>query len=583
VVLLKTILANKLLALFPYPPGDLMIPSSLRSALDTMLPKMNPHLARGLAVTHMEDAPAALHRMISITMDAITKATNGRIKYLGLRRCTPEENRIVLSKRSSADIWHDIARHDLLLLRMEAECDGIRLTPRFMAIPFLSDGGKFHLSDSVLKIGPVLSDQVISVSPSAVFAKLLKIKLTFAQTLGCYDSNFNPQRQRESVALTWAYIFNTSNRTKRKTAPKTSLVHYLFCEHGVTPAFKKYLGIDVHVGVKELSEDVRFRSQGAELAVVNQETHPPENWVVCSSAGIRSKKSKSIYVSPLQIAIRKEDYTLAVREYVCAFFYVVDNFCDHSFQFQYDSPAAWQFFLGLILKGDTTSSGKIISEMAAHINSIKSYMDTIVKTMLEGIGYHCDDFYDFLAMVVGNYSKWMFEQDKKGNCRYDKELQVLPYVLYDYVRSANNLMFLLTSRGNTMRFQEIDTAFGDHIRPTLVFELSKGGHGEVSTCMTEGDNIALKCSMELTPQTASSGAAGADPGESTNNPADNFHATFAIAHQLFAVPKGTPSGVSTLNHFAPIEIINGHWVLRPRELDKELLELTQENLTRALP
>jgi hypothetical protein len=560
-----------------------MIPSSLRTLLNTTMPKMNPDLARGLAMRHMEDAPAALHGMVAVTMAAITRATNGRIKYLGMRRCTPEETRVILSKRSGSDIWQDHARHDLLLLRMEAECDGQKLTPRFLAIPFPSDGGRFYLSDSLLRISPVLSDQVISVSPSTVFAKLVKIKLTFTQTLGSYDSNFNPSRQRESLALTWAYIFNSSTRSKRKSAPKTLLVHYLFCEHGVTGAFKKYLGVDVHVGVAAMTEDIAYRSQGVELGIVNTTTHPPDQWVVCSSSGVRNKKTKTVYYSPLQIAVRKEDYTLAVREYICAFYYVIDNFCDHSFQFQYDSTASWQFFLGLILKGDVSSSGKIISEMAAHISSIKSYMDPLVKSMLEAIGYHCDDFYDFLALVVANYSKWMVEQDMKGNSRENKELQVLPYVLYDYTRSINNLMFLLTSRGNTMRFPEIDTAFGDHIRPTLVFDLSKGGHGEISTCLTEGDNIALKQSMELTPQTASSGPTGSDAGEASSNPADVFHASFAQVHHLFAVPKGAPSGIGTLNAFAPVQIVNGHWVIRPREVDQELIEITEERLTRILP
>jgi hypothetical protein len=525
-----------------------------------------------MASSHLEYAMKWIHQAFTLVSERYPKG----LKYEGVVRCTPEEQFNVLTRRSGSDRTFDIARTDQYLIAVKHSFNDAPLTTRYLSLPYAGPGGLTTIASSRLYFKPVLTDPIISVNVENIFARFNKIKLTFNRKLYYFCSNAG-KFPREAVLMCWSHIFNSKLNKARDsvTSPKTSLAAYLFAKYGVTEVFRRFAQTDVVVGVAENTIDILGKTRGTELNIINEELYPKETWVICSTAGMKKRRIRDHQITPLKIAIRKEHYNSFTRTLICGFFYTIDHFSDHAIQFQYDTTATWRLLLGYILRGPESAVGRLVSEMEEHISSIDTYLDRFVANDLKKLGYKCEDFYEFLVLILKNFEKWILEKDTRGNSTIGKQFSVLPYLLYDVVAAINNASFALGSPSNVRTAKEYDTVFGEYLRHTMIYDLTRGGHGEVDTAVIAGDCYALKTTMDVCPQTHSSGRRpNAAPGV---DPDAVLHASWALVYQLQVTSKACPSGINRVNGYTPLD---ENFAVFPSKERKALIDWSQAYITR---
>lgn len=113
------------------------------------------------------------------------------------------------------------------------------------------------------------------------------------------------------------------------------------------------------------------------------------------------------------------------------------------------------------------------------------------------------------------------------------------------------------------------------LRMRLVHNLKKQ-HGEVSTCSTSGDNMALKITNLLVPQTKSTKATTSTQ-TSIDDPATRLHASICEVGGYASMPKSSPDGRSRLNLCLNIDP-KGRVVRNPKF--KDLIDSVQGKIRR---
>jgi len=550
------------------------LPAELRLAMNQWMPKLNHDVCMGLSHVHMKGAANRIHEIFTLVAERYPAG----LKYEGMRPCTPEECYHVTTRRSGSDRTHDIAPTDAVIMVVHHSFNGIALQPRYLAYCDVRPAGVTTISASSIHVKPVMCDKVISVTWGSIFAKLSKIKLTFQRRLHHFCTN-QPQQSRQAAQVVWSHIFNSKTNKARATdsAPKTPLVIYLFSKYGVTETFRLFLNTDVKIGVDPQYLKNNKRTSVYGLSAMTDESHPPEEWVVYSSTGLKLRKRKNDRATPMRLAVRKSQRTTQVDAYVGAFYYVLDHFPDYDVQFQCDDVQTWRLFLGYILRGADAMTGKLANEMETHVSSIETYLDQYVINELRKIGYNCKDFYQFLALVVANYEKWILDKDKRGNTPVGKVFDVIHYVLYDVIAGINNASFALTSLGPNPTMREIEEVFAATIRHTVIFDLTKGGHGEIETHAISGDCFGQKHAMEICPQTASGGRKQSKTP--AGDPDSVLHAHWVRVHQIEATSKSNPVGTTRANQFVTT-LADGTIYIESEE--KKLLDWAQKYLTERL-
>jgi hypothetical protein len=514
-----------------------MLPRSALVALDNATPHINPLIAKGLAVHHMKNAEAFIDSVFRI----VAKSFPPEIKYLGSRRCTPYEEYAEASRSKQSRIQYDVARSDIYLVEYKFQFLDEEPIKRFIYLPFVGQAGTIFLSGSRFVISPVLADQVISVSLNSVFVRLLKAKLTFNRV------NFSLKIDGASVPqrIAWAKIYNKKpNKTapKATTSAKSTLVHYLLAKYGLHQMYALFADCHPIIGREEITRE-RF---------------PQSDWVICESLGFTPRNYKSYYsASELKIAIPRVEWNRSVELLTAGVFYVIDHFPDNVAPEHVDDPRLWQHLLGQVIWSGHVSAGKLINDVNDHILSLDEYLDTQHARKLKDIGYESRDIYHLMFHIINNYDEWSQTADDRVSTMYDKELNVLQFVCYDTISAINQLYFNIVSAkkkdyanstqpARSFNRQKVERMMGMNLRQGLVWELTKGDHGEVTTTGTSGDNMALKVTSLLTPQNKSTKQTGKSR-VSLEDPTKRLHVSVAEVGGCWALPKADPDGRSRIN------------------------------------
>ena len=514
-----------------------MLTKDLRNMVRKTTDKINPDIGNGLVVKHMQDAEKYLDEVWTV---ALKNCIPGLV-YKGGKKATPEQEIELLTRKRMSDCSFDIAKNNMYVMRYDFEFRGQPLRPRFYQLPFFEnhEAGGTWIGGSRHYVAPVMVDRVISVLNNKIFIKLLKAKNIYSREQYHYRTNIR-SKPIEFVQVVWSMIYNgngepSPNANRNRVKANTTIAHYLFCKFGVMTTFKKFANCTPIIGQDEINED----------------NYPSDEWIICSTTGIRPKNVPFYRETPMRIAVKKENYTNMVRSLIAGYFYIVDRFAIRDAHVEHESTTMWQILLGVLLSNNDSSEGKLIGEMQDHISSIDSYVDGIVITQLRKIGYECTDIYDLFALVLEKIDGWINDNDQIGNSRENKEISILYYILNDITKQIFRLYFELNgikrrTGVENITANAIEQAMSGHLRVGAIYSLNKL-HGEVHTQGTSGDNKVLRPTQVLVPQHDTTKMQTNGGSDSTAIATNQFDISFSWVHSLTGMSKAKPSGETRIN------------------------------------
>lgn len=518
-------------------------------------PKLNPILADGLAIVHVNGFPGdAVRQAEKYVDDTLRSAMRGAPKdfvYVGCRRCTPQEQfaiEVAKNNKKTAKRQYDTARSDLYLMRYMFTYKGEPIE-RYLYLPVVSEAATIWLSGSRFTISPILSDRVISILSDSIFIRLLRDRLTLERI----PHKFMIDGRCEDIRVVWSAIYHKPPKEKGDQTPTvkahSTLMHYLLCKYGFKETFRRFGGCDVIVGESE----------------INNITYPQEDWVICTASGARPRSMKKGYweAPRIHLAIARHKFTPMVKEMVGAFFYIVDHFPDRV-QSQYIGDAAekyvWMILLGKINEAPNINEGILYNKMCNHLESLDEYLDTLIVDKLREINLPVNDIYELLARVMENMNEWVANADDQIASMYNKELNILYYLLFSITSGIFKLYFKLVAatkkevggQPKELTYKEVTSIVSQTMKMGAIFSITKS-NGGVRSLSAPGDNKAFKLTNMLVPQSSSSGRGRKNEHGAMKDPSKRLHASIAEIGSYPNPPKSGPDGRERLNLTAKID------------------------------
>lgn len=531
----------------------------LARLVDSTSPKLNPLLANGLAVTHMKDVEQYLDQVFK----SAAKSFPMELTYGGYQRCTPEEEfqritRVITGPDKKPKRRWNVARSDVYLVKFFFNFKGVALPPRYLYLPFVSDGGCIYINGKRFNISPVLADRVISVGTEDIFVRILKARLTFKR----FRQHFMTDGKRETVQVVYSDIYNKKADQKKSTAgAKTTLMHYLLCKYGFTETFMRFGGCLPVVGGSE----------------VNNNVYSEAEWIICSSNQKGPRRGRYV-PSTVQIAVRRADLTDTLLAMLAGFFYIVDRFPGRMLPEYVDAKNLWRTLLGFVIYPKFEGEGKLQILMDTHIAALDEYIDDFSHLKMQAIGLYADDLWQLFAIIIQKFNEWLLGKAKDVGSMYGKELSILYYVLSEFIAAINLLGFRLKKdvvKNRALTLATVEGQMEKLLKPYMIFSIRKE-HGEVTTTSVSGDNKAFKLTSVLVAQSGS--RVGKKKGASPIvTPTKLLHVSVAEVGSYSNLPKAAPDGRSRINQFVQVDA-TGLILRNPKYL--EFLNAIQEKIKR---
>ena len=553
-------------------PGRAKIDPEIERLIDAHTPRLNPVIANGIAVEHMQQVHVINY--IDSVFRAAAKGFPEWLTYEGCRVCTPPEEYFEASrKQGNSRRTIDIARSDLYLVKFLFRFRDEQIE-RNMYLPFVGDAGCIMLRGKRFFISPVLSDPIISVGAESVFVRLLRDLLTFRRVA----HNFVANGRIDQASVAWSLVYHNTQKKNEGTKQPTvrmhsTMAHYLFCKYGLIRTFEMFAGCRPVVGGSEITT----------------ERYPADAWVICSSRQFKPKGFlQSVYEpSRLRIAVRREDYTrLVVKNLIGGLFYVVDHFpsrvlpeyVNNSAPAWMDNTRTWIILMGHVLFSGNMKEGVLADEINKHLKSLDEYVDSFVLKKFNAIGMPVTDLYQFFAVVVEKISEWIFDGAGHINSMYDKELSVLYFVLQDITRAIMGLYYKITSvEKKDLTRKDIEDRMRNTIMTGLIYRITRQ-HPEVTPQSSSGDNKALKITGVLVPQSDSSRQGGRKKRAALDDPTKFLHVSMAEVGGYSNLPKSGPTGDRRLSPWLHIDP-SGRVLRNPNFI--AMLDRIQSEITRS--
>lgn len=515
----------------------------LRQFMSDDSPKLNPHLANGLAVYHMQQSEKYLDDIIR----DVFKNSVGCITYLGFKRVSPYEEYEQTRKKTGKNkkFVFDLARSDLYMIKVMFEFkdpkDGVvHSINRYLYLPNVGEAGGITLSAAKYFISPVLADKVISIGMNNIFVRLLCDKLTFERL----NQTIVIDNVRESIQIPWAAIYH-KNAKARALRPKikanTTIAHYMFCRFGFTETFKQFCNTTPVVGNEE----------------INTNNYPIDEWTIFSTAfnnpAMKPRGCRGVMgwtPTTIRIAVRKEDVSAKVKSLIAGFFYVADHYSDRIEAKWVDSEILWKRILGIAIFSETVSEGRLLEDINEHFKSLDNYVDPYASIKLRGlkrVDRPVTDIYQLFDLILDNINSWLLNASEDVNTMYDKEFSILYFVLMEITKNIYLLYYKLTAASKKgLTLNEVNNIMNMTLRVGLIHAIRRS-HGEVRVQTTSGDNKALKITSILVPQSSSNTQSNRKDRTAVTDPSKRLHASIAEVGGYLNLPKNEPSGRSRVN------------------------------------
>lgn len=550
--------------------------AALRQHIRSNMPQLNKRVAEGFAVSQIPQAEEYINEIFK----SIVMSFPAGLEYLGGERCTPREEfyestkpRTNRSLKKTSKSTYDIAPSNVYLMKYKFRFKGQELPPRFLYLPYVQDGGFITISGSRYTIAPVLADRVIQVLKKSLFVRMFKTRFNVYRKLQIIRVD-GKERQ---IQIAWSKIYQKKDVTREDTA----LSHYLFCKYGVVDTFQRFANCTPVVG------DDR---------TITDDIYTPDKWHIVTTTrtaetGPVPKRAKDpTYVATaLRIAIKRSEMTETVERLLGGFFYIADflpeqlatlpQFVNEADPQKKEAALRhekinWMTVLGNFISREQRSYGRLLKEMEDHLRSLDDYLDPIVKSQLEGVGFNVNNVYEFFALLTDRFTELLLSKSRTLSSMYDKELNVLYYVLREIANDIVNLGFkmLKLCDNPNLQYNTVDDILKKSIRPATILKLYRNV-GSVSAESYPGDNKAMKITTLLTPQQATNKKTnGARGGTQLDDPINRIHSSVAEVGGAFNLPKTQPSGHYRINCFVKVGPDN---VIMRNENMRELMDRTQ--------
>jgi hypothetical protein len=505
-------------------------------------------VANGLAVEHMKHAEQYIHEVFM----SVSREFPSEFKYLGCRRCTyQEEYRETIRKRSVKAVY-DIAESNFYMMRYEFSFRGEKLKPKYIYLPYVTENCTIKISNGRYLVSPVLADRVISIGVNYIFIRLLRDRMTFERL----NHHMQINDQRETVPIVWSNVYHKTEAMRKLRNPlkvKCALAHYLFCKYGFTEAVQRFGNTTPIIG---------------DHTTIDRHTYPEDKWVIIKSNMTRPKHaSVGPWTAPtLRVAIPREDFTPAVKNIVAGLFYVVDHFPEYFTQPENVNNRRWMMILlGQIIFAPSIPHGRLANDIETHISSLDDYIDSIMIDKFKEIDRPITDLYQLFAMLIENFNQWLQEGSDKVNSMYDKELNVIGFLLETLTFLIVRLNFRLKAAAKKeLKLRDVENAL-QAVKQGALFSLVKTS-GCLSTTSSPGDNKAFKLTTILIPQTASQKGVGGKDRGMIGDKTKYLHESVAEVGGYSNIPKSEPSGRGRLNPHVRLSeksLVLRHEDLRP--------------------
>lgn len=543
---------------------------ALRAFIKADMPPLNKKIAEGFAVSEIPKS----ERYVDMLFQSIEETFPPGLKYEGGRRCSPREQYLEMTKRhnqkttkTSQRSSYDIAHSNVYMMRYDFSYtppgtkNKIFLKPRYLFLPYVDDAGFITISDSRYTISPVLADRVISVMRKTIFVRLIKTRFNINRI----SQHFILDDYETYAHVVWSKIhqkkvIRDKSETDNVTAEST-LAHYLFCKYGILRTFQEFAGADVVVGDAEN---------------ITKEKYPPEEWHIAKTTrtpemghpNSRGTSTNSNYrPTKLRIAVPKHQMNAMVHNLIGAFYYIADRFSDRvahlqSYIVKQDTvklgheKLMWILILGHLV-APTSGPGKVTKEMESHMRSLDEYIDPIVREQLKNIGYQVDNVYQLFARMIADFDPLLLAHRKKLSSMYDKELNVLYFVLFDISKSIMELGFHMLKLCDEPNLtpEKFNHVFGNKIRTGAIFHIYKSS-GAVSANSYPGDNMLMKITTLLVPQQHTNKMNRKKGGLQLRDPINQLHISVVEVGGYANLPKSQPSGHFRINPFVGLTLDN---------------------------
>jgi len=534
---------------------------SLRAFIREDYPAFNKKVVDGFAVSEIPKS----ENFIKMLFDSIKDTFPPGLRFLRDRRCTPMEEYREATKRhnqksakNSQRSQFDIAKSNVYMMKYEFEYNGTALKPRYLYLPWVDDGGFIRISDSLYTISPVLADRVISVMRKTIFVRLIKTR---------FNVNRISQHFRIDDVETFAHVVWSKIHQKKIVRDKndaesvvaeSTLAHYLFCKYGVLETFRQFAGTEVVFGDEEN---------------ITTEKYPRDQWHIARTSRSEhnghpnGRRNDSYRPTKIRIAIRRGTENTMAHNLIGAFYYLADRFPDRvahlqNFVVRQDEERLnheklmWTLILGHLV-APASGPGKVIKEMESHMRSLDEYIDPIVKHQLNNIGYSVDNVYQLFARLIQDFDPLLLANRSKLSSMYDKELNILQFVLFEISKSIMELGFqmLKLCEETNLTADKLNHVFGNKIRTGAIFHIYKSS-GAVSANSYPGDNKVFKITTLLVPQQHTNKGGRKKGGLQLRDPINQLHISVVEVGGYANLPKSQPSGHFRINPFVGLTLDN---------------------------
>lgn len=546
--------------------GDIV----LRQRVRKITPKMNASICNGLAVEHMAKANEEVDRIFKCTRDLFPKG----LVYMGSRPCTPIKMFEELTREYGTRRVANIAKHNVYMMEYNFNytdpVTGVEtaLFPRYVLMPFVTDGGLIHLNGALYHIAPVLADIGFSVGRDCIFVAFRRTKITFFRT----DYGFNVNGVLTNAHVIYSPLHHQMNKAPRSGRELvrrfilSSLPHYFFGAYGVTKTFEHYGKTQVSIGL--------IRDYPVSM-------YPPDKFAVYRTAELNGKHP----LDQICLVVPKENDTAFVQMLAAGFFYVADTFPD-SFIPRDDSPltvmdyvddtSVWRSLLGQILYGDYEHRGKLLENMNNHYVSLETQLDELTREELRERNIHASNIYDLLYYVMTDLHPYFYMTSSTEASMFNKRLTVLRYVLNEFNTAISRMGFDFQSLADKqLKAPDIDDVLKKWLKLNTAVRDLNSTHGEINAVSYPGSNKIMRLTTTLVPQDRATRSKGYTAGLIADS-SRLLHASIAVVGQFNNLPKTNPDGRARASMWLELDI-DGR--VREPAKHKDLIDETQRRIT----
>lgn len=523
--------------------------SILEKRVVAKLPRPNPVICEGIAY---HSSNQILHILDQIFRSLAPDFVQG-MTYDGIRVLTPEEEAKVLTTGDKGNTY-DVSRSDYIMIEIKFSIAGEPMSSKIL-VPFIRRGNIHTIQSARYIVNNVVDDQVLSPGRDSIYVGLIKAKLVFKRLVHYYTEDGHLAKGR----VVYSEVHNAISK-KSSIKAMTTMVHYLLCRYGFKQMFEKY------------------NQPVPEIIVGNEEQYPISKWIIFSSAGKQRRGMSPSHVSPIRLAVRRDEVTVLTRAFIAGFYYIVDHFPDRVEPMWLDDIPMWRRLLGVLLYDRDISEGKMEEDVNNHMRFLNEYLDDVSNIRLARMGIKCHDIFDLFVIILENFNSWIRKQADTETSMYTKTIQSIQSLLLPLVRRFNTFHFKMKNRERTrgvLGFMDVAPELVRTLTLRILFtnKSSSGASKVLSSTGVPGDNMMWKATTQIANMGAESGKKNAS---STDDSTRLLDGSILEVGQIMAITEADPDGRGRLNAYAQIHPETGN-IVRNEKL-RDLIDEVQRNI-----